>query len=84
MHSGSRNFVDEYADWKLSLGQHLPEDTKIRHFLKQMLKKVVINPNDFNKLTVRVRDSHDGLILSTAIVSISTKSIHSPHGRTRG
>ncbi|EYC23967.1 hypothetical protein Y032_0014g2245 [Ancylostoma ceylanicum] len=58
----SINFVDEYGDWKLSLGQHLSEDTKIPHFLKQMLKKVVVNPNDFNKLTVRVRDGHDGLI----------------------
>ncbi|KAL6739943.1 hypothetical protein Aduo_013340 [Ancylostoma duodenale] len=38
------------------------EDTKIRHFLKQMLKKVVFNPNDFHKLTVRLRDGHDGLI----------------------
>ncbi|KAL6736042.1 hypothetical protein Aduo_006432 [Ancylostoma duodenale] len=27
-----------------------------------MLKKVVVNPNDFHKLTVRVRDGHDGLI----------------------
>ncbi|RCN25577.1 hypothetical protein ANCCAN_28709 [Ancylostoma caninum] len=26
------------------------------------MTQVVINPNDFNKLTVRVRDGHDGLI----------------------
>ncbi|KAL6742682.1 hypothetical protein Aduo_015808 [Ancylostoma duodenale] len=57
----SINFVDEYGNRKLPLGQHLSGDTKIRQ-LKQMLKKVVINPNDFHKLTVRVRDGHDGLI----------------------
>ena len=36
---GSINFVDEYAGWKLSLGQHLSEDTKIRHFFEADAEK---------------------------------------------
>ncbi|EYC17219.1 hypothetical protein Y032_0031g2343 [Ancylostoma ceylanicum] len=58
----SVNFNEEYAKWKLSVGQHLSEDTKIRHFLKEMLKTVVVDKEDFKKLTVRIRDGNDGLI----------------------
>ncbi|KAL6727648.1 hypothetical protein Aduo_009507 [Ancylostoma duodenale] len=58
----SVNFNEEYAKWKFLVGQHLSEDTKIRNFLKQMLRMVVVDNEDFKKLTVRIRDGNDGLI----------------------